>query len=30
MRLRGIECRSRYAEAFVVAKSVLSFGAEGA
>jgi LmbE family N-acetylglucosaminyl deacetylase len=30
MRLRGMECRSRYAEAFVVAKSVLSLGAEGA
>ncbi|MFE7407827.1 PIG-L deacetylase family protein [Isoptericola sp. NPDC057559] len=26
MRLRGMECRSRYAEAFVVAKSVLATG----
>jgi LmbE family N-acetylglucosaminyl deacetylase len=27
MRLRGMECRSRYAEGFVVAKSILSLGA---
>jgi LmbE family N-acetylglucosaminyl deacetylase len=30
MRLRGMECRNRYAEGFVVAKSVLALGAEGA
>jgi LmbE family N-acetylglucosaminyl deacetylase len=29
MRLRGMECRRRYAEAFVVTKSILSVGAEG-
>ncbi|RYV50756.1 PIG-L deacetylase family protein [Pengzhenrongella frigida] len=27
MRVRGVECRSRYAEAFVVSKSVLRIGA---
>ena len=27
MRLRGMECRSRYAEGFVVAKSILALGA---
>jgi LmbE family N-acetylglucosaminyl deacetylase len=28
MRIRGMECRSRYAEAFKVSKAVLSIGAE--
>ena len=28
MRIRGMECRSRYAEAFQTSKAVLSFGAE--
>jgi LmbE family N-acetylglucosaminyl deacetylase len=29
MRIRGMECRSRYAEAFKVSKAVLSIGVEG-
>jgi hypothetical protein len=28
MRIRGMECRSRYAEAFQAAKAVLSIGPE--
>jgi hypothetical protein len=27
MRIRGVQCRNRYAEAFIVEKATITFGA---